>query len=239
MRRKNAIKNELLAKAANSPVKSEDLYAIRDSIEADPEYSLDVDPKGILGMTDTEKSFTKWYIQHRNIPVAAQLTGISNDDGIAIYRKMSFQSELRRISNAIQIRQINQETMTVDQIGSMLTSYVLDKVPDVDRLDPKQKMEAMRLLLDINQLKTTMLEDPRVVEVVEVKEQIKDMSVDTIKALLEQGKKMDVENAEKEKMIDELDKDSTLTNDDLHYLRSLSTEDLKNMLNEQTEILKK
>lgn len=237
MRRKTAVKNELLAKATNAPVRTEDLHALQTQIENNPLYALEVDPDGSLGMNETEKEFTKWYVQHRNIPVAAQLAGINNDEGIAIYRKMSFQSELRRISNAIQIRQINQSTMTVDEIGSMLTSFVLDKVPEVDRLDTKQKMEAMRLLLDINELKTNMVEDPKVVEVIEVKEQLKDMSVEAIKALLEQGKKMDSENNEKEKIIEELDKDSTLTNEDLRYLRSLSSDQLKDMLNDQVKIL--
>lgn len=236
MARKQLTKRDILNNATS--VETRDLIALKEQIDNNPVYSLAVDPDGSLGLTNAEKEFTSWYIQHRNIPVAAQLAGITPEQGIAIYRKMSVQSELRRISNAIQIRQINQEALNIDQIGSILSSYILDKTVEVDRLSPKEKMEAMRLLIDINELKEKVIDDPKTVEVIEVQEQIKDLSVESIKALLAQGKQMDVENSEKEKLISEIDKDSTLSNDDLRYLRSLSVESLKDLLNQQTAILK-
>jgi hypothetical protein len=50
---------------------------------------------------------------------------------------------------------------------------------------------------------------------------------------------MDVEVEEKEEMIKELDDDSLLSNDDIHYLRTLPVEQLKQLIKDQEEAKEK
>ena len=232
-----SIKKKALALAAASNADKPTLLAMQTELETNPEYSLEADPTGALGLSDKEKDFIKWYAQHRNIAVAAQIAGMSVDEGLAAYKKMASQSELRRISTAIQLRQLNTKALDVDQIGSMLSAYVLDKVPDADRLSSKEKMDAMKMLLDINAAKAEIVNDPAKAEIIDVESQVKTLSVDSIKSLLKQSKENDAVTEEKEKMIDQIDSESKLSNDDLKYLRSLSVKELAELLNEQHRLL--
>lgn len=228
-----ATRNELLAKAIAMPLNEKSIAEIADELDTNPRYSLDPDPTGELGMTTTEKNFTKWYLQHRNIAVAAQLAEISVEDGMAIYRSFACQAELQRIDMAWKLRQLNNSTLTLDQIGSVLTGYVFDQMPEAERLSTKDKMSAMKMIMDIHALKQKVIEDAQPVDVVDVESQIKDMSVDALKALIEKTKASDTENDEKEALINVIDDTSVLSNDDLRYLRSLSVSQLKSLIEEQ------
>lgn len=231
-----ATRNELLAKALSNPLDNETITAVASELDSNPKYSLEPDPTGEYGMTTAEKNFTKWYVQHRNIAVAAQLAEVSVEDGMAIYRSFACQSELRRIDLAWKLRQINSSTLTLDQMGAMLTSYILDQMPAAERLSTKDKMSAMKMVMDIHALKQKVVEEATPIDAVDVESQVKDLSVDALKALIQKTKVIDNENDEKEEMIKALDNESALSNDDLHYLRSLPVEELKKLVDEQQDL---
>lgn len=219
-------------------VTKEDIADINNELNTNPKYSLEADPTGALGMSQEQKEFIKWFTENRNIPVAAELAGINYQDAISIYKKMSTQSELRRINIAMQTRQLMTKVMDVDQVGAMLSSYVLDIVPECERLGSKDKLKALDMLIELNQLKSQMVNDPKKAEAIDVESEVKDLSVDSIKALLKQSKENDEISAKKEQMIDKIDSDSALSNDDLHYLRSLSVKQLSDLMSDQTTALK-
>ena len=235
----DATRNELLTKALSNPIDKERMMAVATELDTNPRYSLEIDPTGELGMTKQEKEFTKWYIEHRNVAVAAQLAEIPVEDGMAIYKSFACQSELRRIAMVWQLRQLNNSTMSLDHIGSVLTGYVFDQLPESAQLSTKDKMAAMRMIMDIHALKQKVIEDARPIDAIDVEEQIKDLSADALKSLIEKTKSMDVEVEEKEEMIKELDDDSLLSNDDIHYLRTLPVEQLKQLIKDQEEAKEK
>lgn len=231
-----ATRNALLTKALANPMNEDSMHSVAVELEENPKYSLDPDPTGELGMTPQEKNFTRWYVQHRNIAVASQLAEISVEDGMSIYRSFACQAELRRIDMAWKLRQLNTSTMNLEQIGSVLTSYVLDQSPEADKLSTKDKMAAMKMIMDIHALKQKVIEEATPIDAVDIEAQIKDMSADALKSLIEQTKTLDTETDEKEDLIKKIDDESMLSNDDLHYLRSLSVNDLKQLIDDQTEI---
>lgn len=229
-------RKELLAKALAMPIDKESIAAMAEELETDPQYSLEPDPTGELSMTTREKEFVRWYVQHRNIAVASQLAGISVEDGMQIYKSFACQSELTRINMAYKLRQLNMSTLTLEQIGSVLTGYVFDQLPDADQLSTKDKMAAMKMIMDIHALKQKIVEESKPLDVVDVESQVKDLSVDAIKALIDKTKTSDADNAEKEELIKKIDNESALSNEDLHYLRSLTVEDLQMLLKDQQDI---
>lgn len=232
-------KADLMLKSFQDPVTLDKIHEMKDQLETLPEYSLEPDPTGELRMTGTERQFTKWYSQHRNIVVASQLAGISVEDGMEIYRSIKFQNELHRINIAYQLRQINTSALTMDQITSVLSSYVLDIVPEADRLSTREKLNALKMLADLNMAKTKIIENATPVDVIDVESKVEDLSVDAIKQLIESSKAMDKQNDKKEEMIKMIDNTSVLSNEDIIYLRSCSIEQLQSILDEQNEALKK
>lgn len=229
-------KSELLARALKNQLDEPTLRAVADTLNEDPKYALEVDPTGMLGMSEKEKNFTKWYMQHRNIAVASQLAGVSVEDGMLIYASFACQSELSRMDMAYKLRQLNNSTLTLEQIGSILTGYVLDQLPEVERLSTKEKIGAMKMIIDLHALKQKVIEEAKPIDVVDIEDQIKDMSVDGLMTLIEQTKSSDIENDEKEQLIMQIDDASALSNDDLHYLRTLSIKELKKLLKEKNEM---
>ena len=127
-------------------------------------------------------------------------------------------------------------SVTLDQMGAMLTSYILDQMPAAERLSTKDKMSAMKMVMDIHALKQKVVEEATPIDAVDVESQVKDLSVDALKALIQKTKVIDNENDEKEEMIKALDNESALSNDDLHYLRSLPVEELKKLVDEQQDL---
>src|SRR5574344_118679 len=236
-RKKKLTTQALIDQALANPVSSTDIDQYKKKLDEDPEYSLEPDPTGCLAMSDKEKTFIKNYIQFRNIPIAAQLTQISQDEGEAFYRSLSFKSEVRRLNNAMYQRQFATKMLTVDQIGGYLSSLLQDQVPEVDRLSSKDKPEVAKMLIEMNVMKSAAVNDPVKYNVIEVEAQVKDLSVRSIKALISQSKQTDEESKKKEQMITELDKDNSLTNDDLMYLRSLPASELLKLLDEQHQKL--
>lgn len=226
-------KKDYLKNALVSPLSADTLVEVKKRLDSDPFYSLAVDPTGELNMSKEAKDFTKWYIQHRNIPVAAQLAELDIDEAMLIYKSDKCQAEILRINNAMKMRQLNNNMLTVDQIGSMLTAFVMDQVPEADRLSTKDKMTALGQLLDINAKKQQILEEADDEEIIDVSDDVENLSVDAIKNLLNKSKSKDTENDEKERLINVIDEDSMLSNDDLKYLRSLSVADLRKLVKEQ------
>lgn len=202
-------------------------------LETSPEFSLEVDPEGKYRMSDEQKKFIQTYIQFKNIPLTCQLTGVSEEKGKAYYLAYESQLEIRRINLAMYHRQFSNKLLDLDEIGGWLSSVLVDEVPIADRLQMKDKLKVAQMIIDLNNLKRTAFSDPSVIDTVEVSEQIKDLSVKSIKRLIEETNNPEKSIKNKEEIIEKIDSDNNLSGEEIAYLRTLPVEKLLELLEEK------
>lgn len=204
-----------------------------DKIKTDPKYSLEVDPTGVYHMSDEQKDFIKNYIQFKNIPLAAQLTGIEEGIATQYWQMYSSQQEIRRINLAMYHRQFATKLINIDEIGGYLTSILMDEnVPIVERLKTKEKLDVVKLLMEVNKLKQNAMSQPQTIDAVVIEEQLKDLSVESIQHMIAiSGDPKNIQ--EKEDIIQEIHwANNKLSPEELSYLKTLPTNELLKMLDD-------
>lgn len=195
-------------------------------INTDPRYSLQVDPLNIYNMSDEQKDFIKYYCQLKNVQAACKLLSIDNETGINYYKSYASQQEIRRINLAMYSRQFSTKMLNIDQIGGYLTSLITDEnVALGDRLTPKDKLTATKMLIDLNDLKRTAYENATIIDNMEVDTELEKLSVKSIKQLIENSKDP-MKDLTKDEIIDSLDVNNKLSLEEKIYLKSLSINEL-------------
>lgn len=190
------------------------------NLEQDPKYSLLVDPSDKYKMPDLQKEFIKHYVNYKNLDVAADLTGIDLDTARHYFVSYDSQQEIRRINRALYHRQFGAKLMDIDQIGGYLTCLIKDEVPYGDRIPVKEKIKVLDLLLKVNMLKQEGIQDPKIILNQDLDVQLKNLSIDTIKNLLETHNQ---KNNSKEQL-------TGLTPEENAYLNGLSSEELLSLI---------
>lgn len=213
-------------KAIEKPT-NEFTNALVSELDTNPDFSLDVDPTNKYNMSDLQKDFVKNYIDFKSIPIAAEMTNIDIDTAKAFYVAYSSQQEIRRINRALYQRQFSSKLLSIDQIGSYLSSLITDEnVPVADRLKTMDKVRVAGMLLDLNKYKLEAIQNPANIIDVDIETEIKSLSVKSIKTLLSQKhKKKD---------------NSTIVQDGLlpeeeAYLKTLPTKALLELVDEGTK----
>ena len=146
----------------------------QEELKTNPKYSLQVNPENLYDMSDEQKEFVKYYVQFKNIPLVAKITGIDEDDCRKYYMMYSSQQEIRRINLAMYSRQFNSKMLGLNEIGGYLTSLITDtNVAIADRLSPKDKLAATKMLMEINALKKEGYENPAIMDAIVIEEDIK------------------------------------------------------------------
>ena len=202
-------------------------------LDADKEYSLEVDPLNKYNMGDAQKSFIKYYVEFKNVPLASKMAGIEQEVGEAYFISYSSQNEIRRINKALIQRQFLAKMMSLDDIGGYLTSLITeDNVPLADRLKTREKLEVIKMLMDLNVMKSRCIENPSTLNNSDLDKEIKELSVDTIKQLLNAS---GVKEKKKEAINEIKKNNSSLTPEELSYLESLPTTTLLNLLDENNK----
>lgn len=200
-------------------------------------YSLDVDPLNEYNMTDNQKLFIRNYGEYGNIPIAAQLTGIDENEALTYFRMVSTQNEIRRIRLARYHRAFAGKVVSLDEIGAYLTALLIDEVPTSDKLNSQNKLKVVELLIKINDLKTKVINDPTIIDTIDVEEQIKNLSLSSIENLIKNSnKKSDKSsgnNEEKDDLISQIQElnDERLSAEEISDLRAMSIESLVEILN--------
>lgn len=206
------------------------------ALEKDPKYSLDVDPDGKLGLSETQKRFIECYIESRSLPYAAQLAGITEEEAREIYFDPVCKSERTRINRVLNYRRFTRRLLTVDEVGGYLTSMLMDEEVGMgERLTPSDKLKVTRQIVDINRLKLEAYNNPRIFDNVEfVEADTKDMSPEDLKKLIEQTKQNSANTQEeKTELINKINKNREFDSDDLAHFWECSVADLKQILEEK------
>lgn len=202
-------------------------------LDDNKEYSLEVDPLNKYNMGDTQKSFIKYYVEFKNVPLASKMAGIEQEVGEAYFISYSSQNEIRRINKALIQRQFLAKMMSLDEIGGYLTSLITeDNVPLADRLKTREKLDVIKMLMDLNVMKSKCIENPSTLNNSDLDREIKELSVDTIKQLLNTS---GVKEKKKEAINEIKKNNSSLTPEELSYLESLPTTTLLNLLDENNK----
>ena len=201
-------------------------------LETNPQYSLEVDPENKYNMPEKQKAFIKYYVQFKNIPLVCNLCGIDEKEGKSYYLAYSTQQEIRRINLAMYHRQFSMKLLSIDEIGGYLTSMLIDEnVPMSDRLDSKDKLKVAQMIIEINKLKSESVADPDVIEAIDITDQIKDLSVKTIKKMITESKEnAKSSSSEKEEVIEKLKDENDLTPEEIAYLKTLPLDQIIDLL---------
>lgn len=201
-------------------------------LETNPKYSLDVDPENKYGMSDMQKEFIRHYVNFKNVNTAAELTGIDQDVAKQYFIAWPTQQEIRRINLALYQRQFSSRLVTLDEIGGYLTSMLTGEfVPMGDQLSARDKLKVVQMLIDLNKFKAGAIQDPTVIMARDINVQLKNLSVTTIRQLIEAKSSM----SEKNDVIEVFDNtsNSSLSPEEQAYLSTLPTEQLLDLI-EQT-----
>ncbi len=197
-----------------------------DELDSNPKYSLDVDPENKYNMSETQKEFIKQYVDTKNIATAAYFAGIDNDVAKAYYLAYSSQCEIRRINMAMYQRQFKTKLLSLDEIGGYLTSLLTDSnVSSSDRLKSSDKLRVAQMLIDLNITKINALQNPELIMHKDIDNQLKNLSISTIKDLLDHTDKP-VDND----IIYEVTGNDNLTPEENAYLSTLSTKELLDII---------
>lgn len=202
-------------------------------LDNDKQYSLEVDPENKYNMAELQKLFIYHYVNTKSLPLAAQFAGIDEETARFYFSMYSTQQEVRRMNLAMYQRQFAQKMLSVEQLGGYLTSLLIDEgVPLADRLQTKDKLTVVRMLLDLNAYKKEQMANPdNIIDfTVEEERQIKELDVTSIKKMLQEINKP--KDLERLKIIDEIKEASTtkFTVEEEAFLYTLEKEELISLL---------
>lgn len=202
---------------------------LTNTLATNPEYSLDVDPENKYGMSDIQKHFIKNYVEFKSIPMAAELTGIDVDTAKAYFISYSSQQEIRRINKAMYQRQFSHKLLGIDQIAGWLSSLITDEnVPVADRLKTMDKVRVAQMLIDLQIYKKDVINNPDSITEIDFEQQIKNLSIGTIRDLIYQNKKQQTNN--KDEIVENLKGD--FTPEEKTFLKSLSVQELLQLIDD-------
>lgn len=205
----------------NVPVISSKDYL--EVLESDPQYSLEVDPENKYNMSEIQKKFISLYVEMKSLDAVGVLLDVDRQTLLELYSMYSTKREIARINQALYQRRFQRKMLDLEQIGGYLTSLLLDEdIPLTEKLSSKDKLEVVKMLIDLNVKQRKAIEDPITVAYQDIDVQIKEMSVETIKKLLEFGGKPE----EKKDLVEKLDENDTLTPEEKAYLKTLPTKTL-------------
>ena len=147
-------------------------------------YVLNKDEDGYI-FTDLEKKFITQWIDFKNLVIVSAMLGITQKESSQFLTNQHIRKEIDRISLARVKYRFARRILTLDECESYLTTSITDEgVAMSEQLSSKDKLSAMKLLLEIKQMKADSLSNPTIIDNTPVEQQLEQLSVETIKQLL-------------------------------------------------------
>lgn len=195
---------------------------------------VEIDQNNKYGLSDIQKEFVKYYIEFKNIPLVAQFIGIDEATAVDIFKGYGVQEEIKRINTELYRKRFNSKMISLSELGSYVSSLITgEDVPLSEQLNKKEKLDAAKILINIYELKNKAIDNPADLNVYDytTEDEIKKLSLSSIKALLNEKGKEDKKN----ELIRSIDKSGLLTIEDKALMQSLSIDELVTLLNEVNE----
>lgn len=224
--KKNKYTDEMLKKQLSGTQMQQMQSNYQTELDTNPEYSVDPDPTGKLGMSDVEKCFIQHYVNFKSIATAAELAGIDVDKAKEYFVSYNTQAEIRRINRALYHRQFMHKLLTLDDLGGYLSSLLMgENVPIADQLKTSEKLRVVELIMRLNEVKSEAMQNPATLMYKDIETDLKQLSVETIQQLLAANSSI----KEKKDIVNMLD-DGTLTPEERDYLTTLPVQELLKMI---------
>ena len=205
-----------------------------DSLNNDVKYSLEIDPENKYNMSDEQKEFIKLYLDNRNILQTATLLNMSQETALEIFSLYSTKEEIARLNKALYQRRFATKLLNINELSSFLTSLITDEnVPSVDRVSSMDKVQIVKLLIDLNDRQQNALNNPNSIMKFDIEEKVKNLSVTEIKSLLSMSKNEENDKMKKD-LISKIDDKNILSIEEKSYLMTLSIDDLNDILIKKT-----
>lgn len=186
MRKKK--QKERMNRKKKSKVQEAEIITGKDLAEKDKGLSLEPlakDKSTGHSFSETERKFITLWIEFKNISLVAQMMKLEQDEILSMLSEKAVRNEIDRISAMRVKKRFAERIMTLDDMEGYLTSLVTDKgVPFAERLNEKDKLNALKLLLEVKDMKAGGLAEPSTLDNLPIEDEIKELSVDTIKELL-------------------------------------------------------
>lgn len=206
----------------------------KNKVNRDSLYSLDVDPTNTYKFDITTKEFISLMIEYDDIYYVCKVLKITLEHGMSLLFRDDVKVEIMRIKTAAYHKKFANRMLTFDEIGGYLTSLIMDKTFQGEKVSMKQKLEIAKILIDLNERKNKAKSDNTTIEVIpeDVNNQVKELSVDDIKKLL--NKKSDSKQKKpktKRQLINEIKAMNVLSKEELDGIELLSEEELQEIIN--------
>ena len=207
--------------------------SFKEELETNPKFSLSVDPLNMYNFSEIEVEFIEQMVQYKNIKFVSILINIPFEEAVEIYKSYNVQEEIKRINLAMYARRFCSKMADLDALGGYLTTALTDEnVPIADRLSGKEKLAAVRLLIELNQIKADAIENPESVNFDVIEAEVRSLKVKDIEKLIENSDEDDDLLLQKNEIISKIDRDGLLTPEEVAYLRTQTLEELKSLLKE-------
>lgn len=212
-----------------------------DSLETDARYSIEVDPQNRYNFSESQKEFIANYIQFKNVPIAAKLSGIEEELAVSYYNNYSVKAEIRRLNLALYHRAFATKMMGIDEIGGYLTAVLIgENIAEAEKIGTRDKLQVAKMLIDLNKMKQEGMSDPnKIIDAVDIQEDLSNLSVDTIQKLIKSSQKPTTETKEKGELVDEINEANNegLTVEEINHLKTLPTSELMKILEETNKAM--
>lgn len=202
-----------------------------EELKNNPTYSLIVDSENKYNFTDDEKEFIGLYCEFKNLAIAAHLSNLGYENSLVFYKTYECQQEIRRMNVAAIHQQFKTKMLSIEEIGSYLSSLIVDNVPAGDRISSEEKVKVAEKLVYIHELLNKGYRNPQEILDKDVDEELKNLSLDALKRLLESNKNKESVD-EKDKIIEEIKSYNLLSEEEIVFLNTLNVHELNNLIDE-------
>lgn len=203
-----------------------------ETLKTNPQYSLLVDPENKYNLKDNEKDFIGLYCEFKNVEMAAMMSKMELEEAFTLFSSYPCQQEIRRINVAMYQTQFANRLIGLDELGGYLTCLLSDNVPIGDRISSQDKLQVAKLILDLHKYLNEIPSNPEEIIEVPMEEELRSLSINSIKSLLEQTHKVNKKDKEdKEELIKSFEDYDKFTQEEISFLKTLSTKELLDLLN--------
>lgn len=195
---------------------------------------FDIDKEDKFHLSPTQKDFIKYYIEFKNIQIAASMVGIDEVTAIEYFKNFGIQEEIERINKEIIIKRFKVSSLNLDQLGSYLTTLITNEnVPLHEQLNKKEKLDAVKLYIQLYQSKKEYEINNNVIDYTNTisENELEELNIDTIKYLIE-NKESEEEKKKKLEKINQINEmnDYKLTITDKALLNNMSNKEIDKKL---------
>lgn len=190
-----------------------------------------VDPTGMHEFTEDERVLIETWIQYKNLDLVSQVTHLDMPSLLNKINSYYISNEIKRIEETYNQMRLCKGIMSLDDMQSYLSSMIVDfDMPYAERIAPKDKLNAIKTLMQVKMAKEQSFK-PDVIDVLPTEEDLDNLSVESIKLLLNQ----EVDNdtlQNKDKIINEIMQltDVKLYSNNYDLLKGKSIKELDDML---------